>query len=61
MFMNTPFLPDGQVRWLPAASSAGDAVVLMALLDCLVVVSACPQDIIGINLRPGPLRIEVRD
>lgn len=61
LFMNTPFLPDGRVRWLPAASSAGDSVVLQALLDCLVVVSACPQDIIGINVGPGPLRIEVRD
>lgn len=43
LFMNTPFLPDGRVRWLPAQTAPGDAVVLTALLDCLVVVSACPQ------------------
>ncbi len=61
LFMNTPFLPDGHIRWLPAQSAAGDAVVLRALLDCLVVVSACPQDVIGINRRPGPLRLVVAD
>jgi uncharacterized protein YcgI (DUF1989 family) len=57
LFMNTPFLPDGHVRWLPAQTAPGDAVSLRALLDCLVVVSACPQDVIGINPRPGPLRV----
>ena len=59
LFMNTPFLPDGQVRWLPTETAAGDAVVLRALLDCVVVVSACPQDVTGINASPGPLRLEI--
>ncbi|MCW2598683.1 MAG: Urea carboxylase-related aminomethyltransferase [Frankiales bacterium] len=61
LFMNTPFLPDGNVQWLPAQTAAGDAVVLRALLDCVVAVSACPQDVTGINRRPGPLRLEVGD
>ncbi len=61
LFMNTPFLPDGEVQWLPAQSTAGDAVVLRARLHCVLAVSACPQDVTGINVRPGPLRIEVRD
>jgi len=61
LFMNTPFLPDGKVRWLPAQSRAGDAVVLRARLDCVLVVSACPQDVTGINVRPGPLQVQVSD
>lgn len=59
LFMNTPFLPDGQVRWLESGTAAGDSVLLRALLDCHVVVSACPQDIVGINRGPQPLAIEV--
>jgi uncharacterized protein YcgI (DUF1989 family) len=60
VFMNTPFLPDGKVRWLPTATAPGDHVVFRALLDCIVVVSACPQDMTGINRRPGPLLLDVR-
>jgi uncharacterized protein YcgI (DUF1989 family) len=60
VFMNTPFLPDGKVRWLPTATAPGDHVVFRALLDCVVVVSACPQDMTGINRRPGPLLLDVR-
>lgn len=59
LFMNTPFLPDGRVRWLEAESEAGDSVTFRALLDCYFVVSACPQDIVGINRGPRPLAIEV--
>jgi uncharacterized protein len=60
VFMNTPFLPDGNVRWLPTETAPGDHVVFVALLDCIVVVSACPQDMTGINRRPGPLHLAVR-
>jgi uncharacterized protein YcgI (DUF1989 family) len=59
LFMNTPFLPDGRVRWLATETQPGDAVTLRALLDCIVVVSACPQDMTPINGHPGPLRITV--
>lgn len=59
LFMNTPFLPDGQLQWLPTETAPGDAVTLRALLDCIVVVSACPQDLVGINRRPGALRLEL--
>lgn len=61
LFMNTPFLPDGRVRWLESETAAGDSVTFRALLDCYVVVSACPQDVVGINRGPQPLAIEVGD
>ncbi len=46
----------------PAPSKAGDTVTLRALMDVIVAVSACPQDISVLNKhRPSDLRIVVRD
>jgi uncharacterized protein YcgI (DUF1989 family) len=60
LFMNTPARPDGTIEWLPAATKAGDHVVLRAELDIVVAVSACPQDIVAINQRrPSPIEIEL--
>lgn len=53
IFMRIQIEPDGALRWRPAASRAGDAVTFEALLDCVVVVSACPQDLVDVN-GPGP-------
>lgn len=39
----------GDVSFDPTVSSDGDYVVLRALQDCIVVMSACPQDILKIN------------
>jgi uncharacterized protein len=49
IFMNVPIDDDGTLGWLPASSKPGDAVTLRAEIDCIVVVSACPMDINGIN------------
>ena len=59
-FMNVPVAADGTLSWLPAESLPGQSITFEALLDCLVVVSACPQDLVPIN-RGGPtaLRLEV--
>jgi uncharacterized protein YcgI (DUF1989 family) len=60
VFMRIPVDPDGQLRWLAAPTAPGDSITFEAVLDCTVVVSACPQDIVGINAGPlSPLRIEV--
>jgi uncharacterized protein YcgI (DUF1989 family) len=58
LFMNTPARADGTIEWLPAETQAGDYVVLRAELDLIVAVSACPQDIVGIN-QGGPTPIEI--
>jgi uncharacterized protein YcgI (DUF1989 family) len=58
LFMNTPARADGTIEWLPAETQAGDHVVLRAELDLIVAVSACPQDIVGIN-QGGPTPIEI--
>ena len=60
LFMNTPARADGTIDWLPAPTKAGDYVQMRAELDIVLVVSACPQDIIQINERnPGPIEIEL--
>lgn len=61
LFMNTPVLPDGNVRWLATRTQAGDQITLRALMDIWFVVSACPQDITGINTTPGPISVIVSD
>jgi uncharacterized protein YcgI (DUF1989 family) len=60
LFMNIPIEPDGRLGWQPARSKAGDAVTLRAAIDCVVAVSACPQDLVPINGRgPTPILLEV--
>jgi uncharacterized protein len=49
VFMRIPVDESGLLRWLPAESRAGDAITFKAAMDCVVVVSACPQDLAGIN------------
>jgi uncharacterized protein YcgI (DUF1989 family) len=60
LFMNIPVAPDGSLGWEPAPTRPGDSVLLRAETDCIVVVSACPQDIVPINGgNPTSLAIEV--
>jgi uncharacterized protein YcgI (DUF1989 family) len=57
LFMNIP-LRDGVLSWRPAPTRAGDGVTLRALQDLIVVLSACPQDLVEINGgHPSPLAI----
>jgi uncharacterized protein len=62
LFMNIPVRDGGELGWEPAPTRPGDSVTLRAAMDCIVVVSACPQDIVPINNgRPSPVAIEVLD
>jgi uncharacterized protein YcgI (DUF1989 family) len=62
LFMNIPVSAGGELGWEPAPTKAGDSVTLRAAMDCIVVVSACPQDIVPINDRdPTPIAIERLD
>ena len=51
LWMNIPVATDGTVQWLAPVSKKGDFVELRAELDCIVVMSACPQDILIINAK----------
>jgi uncharacterized protein YcgI (DUF1989 family) len=60
VFMRIPVGADGSLSWLPAPTAAGDAITFRAELDAVVVVSSCPQDLVGINRgAPSPLAVEV--
>jgi uncharacterized protein len=60
VFMRIPIGPDGALSWLPAPTAAADAITFRAELDAVVVVSSCPQDLVGINRgAPSPLAVEV--
>ncbi len=60
LFMNIPVGENGELGWLPAPTRPGDSVTLRAELDCFVVVSACPQDVVKINSgTPGPIDLEI--
>lgn len=60
LFMNTPADAAGRIQWLPTETLPGDSVILRATMDLWFVVSACPQDITGINRTPGPIEVRVR-
>lgn len=49
LWMNIPVSPDGKITWGEPLSAPGDYVTLHAVLDCIVVMSTCPQDMIPIN------------
>lgn len=49
VWMNNPVAADGAIAWEPPRSRPGDRVVLLALVDCVVAMSACPQDLVPVN------------
>jgi uncharacterized protein YcgI (DUF1989 family) len=60
LFMNIPVGDDWTISFEPAPTRPGDSVTLRAELDCYVAVSACPQDIVGINAAElGPIDLEI--
>lgn len=44
LFMNVGVFPDGRVETGACPSKPGDYVVMKAWIDCVVALSACPQD-----------------
>jgi uncharacterized protein YcgI (DUF1989 family) len=60
LFTNIALGEGGSLDWRPSLTEAGDHVVLRAELDCHVVVSSCPQDIVPINDKnPTPIALEL--
>ena len=53
LFMNIPWTPGGKLSFDPPTTKPGDFVTLQAELDCIVAMSACPQDILPINGKTG--------
>lgn len=60
VFMNVPWSPDGSLQVQRPDCKAHDFVVLEALTACLIVMSACPNDLMDTNGRTcGPVQYEV--
>ena len=62
IWMNIPVAKDGSYTWEAPVANAGDFVRLKAHLDCIAVMSACPQDITpvnGANTKPTGLEFEL--
>jgi len=60
LFTNIGLRPDRELEWLPALTEPGDSVIMRAEMDCYIVLSSCPQDILAINnKRPTALAIEL--
>ena len=49
LWMNIPVHTDWRLDWKPTVSRPGDHVLLRAEMDCIVAMSACPQDMVPIN------------
>ncbi len=49
VFMNIPVSAAGPLGFEPSPARPGDAVTLQAVRDLVVVLSACPQDLVPIN------------
>ncbi|WP_331763762.1 urea carboxylase-associated family protein [Streptomyces anthocyanicus] len=62
IFMDIPVGRDGALTWETATSRPGDSITFQAEIDCVLVVSACPQDLVGINAgAPTPLRLLIEN
>ncbi|MEU5282309.1 urea carboxylase-associated family protein [Streptomyces asoensis] len=49
LFMNVPVDVDGSFKFSAPVSRPGDSVLLEALEDVVIILSACPQDMVPVN------------
>ena len=49
LWMNIPWCEQGSLEWGVPTCKAGDDLVFRAEIDCIAVMSACPQDILPVN------------
>lgn len=49
IFMNAPVGPTGRIEFVPPVCAPGDYIVLLAEMDCIVALSACPYDLLPVN------------
>ena len=60
LFMDIPVYEDASIDWRATKTKAGDYVRFRAEMDCIVVASACPQDLTDINNNePSRIGIEL--
>lgn len=60
LFMLAPVDAQGGLEFVPPVSRAGDHVEVRALMDCVAVFSACPDDVFPTNGPAGPVGAHYR-
>ena len=61
LFQNSQYHPKRGLEFKPTVSQAGQYISFKALMDCIVVFSACPMDVVAINSGvPTEAHFEVR-
>ena len=62
VFMDVRPEEDGTLTSYPASSGPGDYIAFLAHMDCLVVLSSCPMDLVPISAGGlTPLELQVRE
>lgn len=64
LFMNIPVIDGVRVEVRPPVSTPGSYVTLRAEMDCVLALSACPQDIVPVNglaLTPTEAHLDLLD
>ena len=62
LFENAPLVSEGTTDVLPPLSRPGDAVELVALLNVIICLSACRQDMVptnGEDMMPRDVEVEI--
>src|SRR4051812_48942435 len=62
LFMNIPVIDGNAIEFRPPVSTPGSYVALRAEMDCVIIFSACPQDMVPINgaaMRPTEAHFEI--
>lgn len=62
IWMNIPISDKGEISWGSPVARAGDHVLLRAEMDVLIVLSACPQDMVPVNgaeMKPSEIEFTV--
>ena len=52
LFQNTQYHPKRGLEFKPCVTKPGQSIRFKAHMDCIVVFSACPQDMLGVNDEP---------
>jgi len=61
LFQNSQYHPKRGLEFKPTLSKAGQYISFKALMDCIVVFSACPMDVVPINRgAPTEAHFEIR-
>ena len=61
LFQNTQYHPKRGLQYKPCVTKPGQYISFRAQMDCVVVFSACPQDLLGVNAgEPTEAHFEIR-